>query len=314
MDKNVLLEYLSIVVDLEKDQYAQKQAIIKMDHQIAAYKQEHDDNEKRIRTTCVEYDLEAVKPDKEGIGGYAFGLYYLGFFGVMLGVLLYKLTENLALGILGGAVGLGISFLIVWKVRQGSQRFNKEKKQKQLRSLMEANQKLNVSRKNRNHDLTVFIPRLENEQEKLLATYEKTVDTLVQFYALDVIPEKYRGLVPVCSFYDYVSSGRTYCIRKDVATFDEGAINIFEREQTMGVIIDKLDQILSNLQALNEEQRAIRYAIEEGNRVTHSLLREIGSKIDKVNDNIEVTQYQNDQQLKCQQYMASMVYQNSFRT
>ena len=48
---------------------------------------------------------------------------------------------------------------------------------------------------------------LQNEYNKLSRKLEETQDTLLQMYSLDVIFPKYRNIIAVSSFYEYLLSG-----------------------------------------------------------------------------------------------------------
>ena len=47
---------------------------------------------------------------------------------------------------------------------------------------------------------------LQNEYNKLSRKLEETQDTLLQMYSLDVIFPKYRNIIAVSSFYEYLLS------------------------------------------------------------------------------------------------------------
>lgn len=319
MNDKMLLEYVSIVMDLEKDKYSQSQAIKQLEQNVASMKAEKEKNEAAIKNTVTEYDLNAVEVQPEGHGClfYAF-LLFLGyvlstFFDSILSPLLSCINPNqtsstLVAYILGFLVAVILIICYIIKDKKEPARLL-EKKKKEIEQSLENNKKLNQKRMQRNYSLGFSIPKVQKEREVLVATNNETETLLQKYYALNVIPEAYRNLVAVCSFYSYLSAGRTYTIRMNVQTHDEGAVNIFEREQKMGLIISKLDQVVHNLQALREEQSALRYAIEEGNRVTHSLLEKVDAGIGRANNNLACIRYQKDQELKYQQYMASAAYQ-----
>lgn len=304
--RDLLVKYLSYIIDLEKDCYAQKQALSEIDAQVQDYNSELVENQRKIDETTVTYREDDVKTEKAEAG--LFASFYLCYFGALPGVAVNYITGNFWLAFLIGAIGVLIVYEIlkIWEIKKTEERAQQDKEK--YRKKIAANKLLNENRALRNEELSVYIPRLELERDKLQETNQNTKNTLDQLYAVGFIPEKYRYFVAVCSFYDYITSGRTYSICKNEATFDEGAVNIYEKDQQFGLIVDKLDQIIYNLKSLRAEQQEIRRAIEEGNRITHNLLTSINTNIEKVNDNLETVQYQNDQQRKCQQYMASIAY------
>ena len=307
-EQNFLLNYLSYIIDLEKDCYAQKKIIEQLNAQINSNKNEKVNNEQKIRETVVVYNDNDVKTAKRSFGW--FTKYYFCCFGAMAGIVIGQQTGNTTLGFIVGAFGVIGIYAIMKAMEKKDTKKATEEQREEWKKTVAANKMLNASRTQRNQELAVWIPRLESERNKIKQIYLETKSTLEQLYAVGIIPEKYRYFVAVCSFYDYVTSGRTYSICKSETTFDEGAVNLYEKDLQFGLIMDKLDSIISNLQLLRTEQQEIRRSIEEGNKLTHNLLTNINNNIGKVNENLDVIKFQNDQQLKCQQYMSSVAYHN----
>lgn len=72
---------------------------------------------------------------------------------------------------------------------------------------------------------------------------------------MDVIYPKYRSLEACGMFLEYLRAGRTSFL--EASGTDQGAYNIYEGELFKGIIIDKLDQVLSNQHLLIEGQKYI---------------------------------------------------------
>ena len=70
---------------------------------------------------------------------------------------------------------------------------------------------------------------------------------LHQLYEANIIHPKYRGLIPVSMFYDYVDTGRCSTL-----TGHEGAYNIYESELRDQIISDKLDRLNNNIQGMQK--------------------------------------------------------------
>ena len=77
-------------------------------------------------------------------------------------------------------------------------------------------------------------------------------------YSLDVIFPKYRNIIAVSSFYEYLLSGR--CDKL------EGAYNIFESELRMNLIINKIDDVIKHLEKIEQHQYMLYSAIQENNK------------------------------------------------
>ena len=85
-------------------------------------------------------------------------------------------------------------------------------------------------------------------------------------YSLDVIFPKYRNIIAVSSFYEYLLSGR--CDKLEGA---EGAYNIFESELRMNLIINKIDDVIKHLEKIEQHQYMLYSAIQENNKQVNQL-------------------------------------------
>lgn len=99
------------------------------------------------------------------------------------------------------------------------------------------------------HELAVSIP---NEIAKAQQTLNRTRQVLEKYYSLGVIHPGYYGLVPICTLYEYLESGRCFSL-----TGHEGAYNLYESELRMNIIIGKLDDIIDRLDAIADRLDAI---------------------------------------------------------
>lgn len=313
MDTSKLLEYLSIIIDLEKNKYTQEKTIKNINNSISSYQSEFNNNlslnEKSDNIRQNISNFENIKVDESGKGIMYFMIYYVGCIGAGLGVIAYNIAHSMGiaiiLGIIGAVIGGSIPVL-VWKSIMKNRR---ERTIIQMQRGMRADNELKQNRQLRNSEISLAVPKLEAEKESMQETYQLTCQTLKKCYEINIIPVKYRNIVPVCMFYDYILNGRTYSLKRNPNAFDEGAINMYEDEIFRNVIKDKLDIIINKLDDLREGQKVLCRVIEEGNRQTHKLLNDINSNVTKVNDNLQTIQYQNEQRNRCLEYMSYVTYQ-----
>lgn len=101
---------------------------------------------------------------------------------------------------------------------------------------------------------------------------KKTRDTLMQLYSADIIFPKYRNLVAISSFYEYLESGRCSTL-----TGHEGAYNIFENEIRLNHIIQQLDIVIKKLDEIKNNQYMLYDAIKESQKQNDKIVREIKS-------------------------------------
>lgn len=89
---------------------------------------------------------------------------------------------------------------------------------------------------------------------------KKTLDGIKRLYDLNIIFGKYRDVVAVTTFYEYIVSGR--CSDLDGPN---GAYNIYESECRANIIISKLSEVVSVLEEIKEVQYMIYSAINNIN-------------------------------------------------
>lgn len=94
------------------------------------------------------------------------------------------------------------------------------------------------------------------------ATGNDIVEKKNKLYSLGIIYEKYRNLVAVSQFLDYLESGR--CTK---LTGPDGAYNLFESEMRQNIIIASLENINNNLGTIMDNQYMLYNALQENNRI-----------------------------------------------
>ncbi len=126
----------------------------------------------------------------------------------------------------------------------------------------------NTNAKNRhsawcaNNQLTVI-----NKQISILQnSISKTQKHLNDFYSLNIIYPKYRGLVYICSIYEYFLSGRCSSL---IGAY--GAYNLLENDIKYAKVLEKLDIIVQKLDEIKQNQIELYNAITETNNQIESL-------------------------------------------
>lgn len=122
---------------------------------------------------------------------------------------------------------------------------------------------------------------LENQLEIIANNYNETKEVLDRFYDLNIIYKKYRNMPAVFAFYEFIESGRCNKLKGH-----KGAYNIYEDLLLKNIIIDKLDLIIANLNAIKNSQYLLYEAIEKSNNTSEMLSDRMKSLADSV-QNIE---------------------------
>ena len=90
---------------------------------------------------------------------------------------------------------------------------------------------------------------LDTEISSLEEALKKNFEVRNELYSYNVIFDKYRNLIAISSFYEYLMAGRC-----DSLEGVNGAYNIYESESRMDAIITKLDEIEVKLDEIKATQ------------------------------------------------------------
>lgn len=119
------------------------------------------------------------------------------------------------------------------------------------------------------HQINALISQAMGKRESILSAEieeaEKMLRQLIvcrkQYYAQDVIYPKYRNIVAIASFNDYIMSGRC-----DSLFGANGAYDKYEMDCRADLIISKLSEVVSSLDAIKEGQYMLYSQITEVNK------------------------------------------------
>ncbi len=128
---------------------------------------------------------------------------------------------------------------------------------------------------------------LQSRVDQLKSMKHETLDALDKLYDVGVVYAKYRALVPIVMFCEYMESGRCSQLEGH-----EGAYNIYENELRQNIIISKIELVLGKLEEIKENQYMLYEAIERGNRLTNRLLDSVtdnARRLDSIESNAAVT-------------------------
>jgi hypothetical protein len=119
---------------------------------------------------------------------------------------------------------------------------------------------------NENRQKALLQPQLNNINQ-LLSSTEKI---LKELYGYGIIFPKYRSLIPVAMFAEYIESGRCSDLQGH-----EGAYNIFENELRLNRIINKMEVVIERLDSIQQTQYMLYDAVTESNRIAAAGLGEL---------------------------------------
>jgi len=130
-------------------------------------------------------------------------------------------------------------------------------------------------------------PIIQSRIDDINRQITDTTNALKKLYAVGVVYQKYRALVPIVMFCEYLESGRC-----DGLEGHEGAYNIYENELRQNIIIAKLDVVINKLDQIRQNQYMLADAIERGNRQVERLCNatvESAAKLESIQQNAAIT-------------------------
>lgn len=261
MNAEQLKEYLGIVVDMEKECFLQEQLRRQLEWQISSLGNPG-------------YIAPVKEPDIPGLsdmGTMIFLLLIAFVIGLPIGFVL-SLFIDFSIIQIAGIFTTIIAFLsiIVLQVNEGAKQRQYEADLQTYQQAVDENQR----RVQEELNISAF---LKQELDTLNKRSKQSQETLWELYSKNIIFPKYRSFVMVATIYEYFCSGRCSSLEGH-----EGAYNILEMELRLNRIISQLDQVISQLEAIKNNQYIIYSAIQESNQKLTEILesnRQIESSV-----------------------------------
>ena len=134
-----------------------------------------------------------------------------------------------------------------------------------------------------------LISTLQNQKTETESERNKIAQKLEAMYAENIIYPKYRSIIPMFMFQEYLDSKRC-----DTLEGHEGAYNIYEQEIRANVIISQLDSVLSELEDIRSNQYSLYAALNDSihstNRIMTSMQSQIAGYMEQNSNQMEVNQ------------------------
>ena len=117
---------------------------------------------------------------------------------------------------------------------------------------------------------------------KLVDILKETKNTLETYYRKDIIYPKYRSLIPISSFCDYLQSG--VC---ETLEGHEGCYNKFDLEVRLDTIISRIDDVIDNLDQIKFNQHTLYEEVVKCNEKLDNLSTGISEMTNNITGSIE---------------------------
>ena len=274
MGTEELKEYLSIVVDMEKNIYMQNSIITELENEIDILGLKKQLNKPKGYDA---YEWVFILPML---------LFGLGFIG--LGVLACFKGKKFFTGevdlfnwlialflFLFGLCGIISGFIFICEIPRELASFYKTKKKAKQEELKYKKDRL-IDQKRVKREL-IRKKILIADLQQIRAQNSESKRTLEKIYAQNIIFPKYRNLVMLCSLYEYFCSERCYSLGGP-----DGAYNLLENEIKLEQIITRLDNIIEKLDAIQNNQFFLYSAIKKSNQQSVQILEAIHNMADNL--------------------------------
>lgn len=281
-----LTEYLKNIKDLEVSCYLQAQVLQRLKQQpqriqqeIDALEQSQSETIEKPNSLIVNLIIGVFVSAFYSLGGAVVGLIGSGIIWFVLRV--FGGSQKFLFFIkCGTIIGFVLTFLFfIWSIITGTKDEQKKYpgKLKALQKKQSMDKVLIEKKKKQRLDFGKIL--LESDMK-----YTETQRLLQQYYNLGYIYPSYRGMVPICTIYQYFESGRCSCLEGH-----EGAYNLYENELRMNLILSKLDDIIYRLDDISRNQMVLAQEIKR----IDSKISEISKSLDSIEANTTVSRYLN---------------------
>lgn len=262
METEDLKEYLSMLVDVEKDCYL-----------LTSLK-----NKTRQSIAALQSPGDFSFPPKEPFSYEAFIYWPLIIIGAIIAGIIAEILISDEASIIFMLLGGFVPTIVLNIIGHSDAQKDYDKKWGDYdRRLAEAQEKHENNKKQYENSLIILNRELVDIDNKR-NHFDRLRNDL---YSADIVFPKYRNFVMLTSIYEYICSGR--CSTLEGA---DGAYNLLELEMRMDRIVSQLDTVIQKLDQIQNNQFLLYSAINEANSKLYQLIEsneKINSRLSSLN-------------------------------
>lgn len=296
MEAKELREYLKYVLDLEcaiyqtnqlKNEYQTKRTAAKPKENTLCLPNKPEDP--RVRSEYITFSEAQKKLSSGSLIMWTLSLIVAGFcvpFPILMGIAMGAWTSiQTNMLIIGLIAAIPMAYLIYQtKQIQQDEEYNiakqnqkeRERYQAEMKAYTEKCQSIQernqASHRIHTQALTTYNKETQETLDKLAETETSLKTSLYTLYSKNVVYAKYRNLVTIATLFEYIDSGRCFELEGP-----NGAYNLYEGELRSDIIISSLSSIISNLEAIRNNQYTLYQSIENAHATTRDLLLNINN-------------------------------------
>lgn len=287
-----LKEYLSIILDMEKNIYIQKNTLENMYQKRNSLGRKRNIELPRCSQANADYGDSIIS-----------GMLTCIVVAMVIMIIKISSFDDNNSGLIGAvneAVSMGDSFIfsmivgmicgaIVVAIVANIKKVNIQKEyDKEYSYKMKEYDRLKNEDEKRVRNENIIRGNIQREIEILEEKYADSKNRLNEFYNYNIVDQKYwHNIVAISSFYQYLSEKRTYSLEFDQKTGDRGAYNIYNEEAQRGIIIIQLGKVLDKLDQVIENQYTLQNTLRDANRKINSLSSNINQMSRQISSSIQ---------------------------
>ncbi|MBQ8804448.1 MAG: hypothetical protein IJZ53_12500 [Tyzzerella sp.] len=260
-----MTEYLRQIVEIESSVYSQEEVIKKAHQEFKLKESRRWENSGKLSKP----DMPRYETEYNGVSCIIGGIVLLGVSFVFGLNLLF--LENLFLLLLVIFTGVFGAYMIDvgWKTKAVKE--SNRKKREEYEEAMKKYEGAYMKEKER--DSEQYEITKKNYKEMVLElekVRDATKKVLQKLYSVGWIYPKYRNMIAMCTIYEYFSSGRVTALAGP-----DGAYNLYESELRQNMIVNRLDQIISQLEEIKNNQYTLYLELRKTNRILEGVAKDI---------------------------------------
>ncbi len=277
MEKHRLLDYLKQVHALELDLYTMDETIAELEGQ---------KKELPIKTEFSEPSRGVARKHTEGAGiETSFGIYIACVIGAI--PIMWAVCGGWAI-LIGPFIGIILGAIISGVADSSANQSRQEAEQAKYDDIYDrklAEYQANVEQEEQRfqketREVPKFNRTIDEETALIGSSRAGTQEVLNKLYQLNIIYPKYRNLVAVTMFCEYLASGRCEAFEGP-----HGMYNLYENELRAGIIIGELQQIKGVMRRISSQLGAISgqlSAIRDGQYMLYDAMQRSNESIDRL--------------------------------
>lgn len=163
----------------------------------------------------------------------------------------------------------------------------KKRYEKQYSAYLKKKDELEQENRKTDREARACRKNVEKEIARMEKPLEEAKVLLEQLYSKNIVFEKYRNIVAMCTMFEYFQSGRC-----SELTGPDGAYNLYEAELRQNIIINQLEKVTSDLERIQANQHLLYNGLKELNMSLDSIRTEINyiaNTVDKIEESSRVT-------------------------